>query len=158
MKRNIRILLSILLALVLTGCSRIHDYQNSLYGDDAKIASQGDSYTFRERLGSVKGNTLDLTFSGFYGKQSIWKIDAVEDGSIDLDIKITMKSGKFKLCLVDSKNNVSVITEGAGIKKLPVAILKGRSYLVVVGNNTSGVVNASVINTGSAVVQAVPME
>jgi len=158
MKRNIRIASCILLVLALAGCSRIHAYQKSMYDDNAKIASQGDSYTFRDRIGSVKENILSLTFSGFYGKQSIWRVDAEEDGSVDADIKITMKSGKFKLCLIDNENKVSVITEGVGINKLSVPIKKGRNYLVIVGNNAAGEVRASLQATDGIVVQAVPME
>jgi len=157
-KRNIRILLSLILVLVLAGCARIHAYQKSMYGDNSKIANQGDSYTFRDRIGSVKENNLSLTFNGFYGKQSIWRLDAVEDGSVDLDIKITMKTGMFKLCLINNENKVSLIAEGLSINKLSVPIKKGRSYLVIVGNNADGEVRASLQATDGIVVLAVPME
>lgn len=95
MKNNIQRILYVVLLLTITGCSQIRSYQNSIYNDDVKIANQGDNYTFKDRIGSAITNNLSLTFSGFYGKQTIWGIDAKEIHRIEVDIRIRLRSGKF---------------------------------------------------------------
>jgi len=48
--------------LIFSSCSK------DIYNDDKKIAEQGDSYSYGDKIGSQKSNNdLDLKFSGFSG-------------------------------------------------------------------------------------------
>lgn len=143
MKNCVRLLFCISFILIIAGCSQMNSYQSSLYNDNSKIASQGDSYTFRDRIGSTRSDNLSLTFSGFYGKQTIWRMDAIEIGSINLDVRTILKGGKFKICLVNTNKEVSVIAEGQNSKNVSISIPTGRSALVIIGNNADGEVNIS---------------
>lgn len=143
-------LFSLFLALLvlLTGCISTDSYQRSIYSDNTKILKQGDSYTFSNRVGKADGNTLSLDFKGFYGKQTIWEISAEETCSVKLEINTKINKGKFKICLIDSDNNVSIISEGTREETIHLDILSGKNHIVIVGSNSKGKTNINITSSG----------
>ncbi|HAO61966.1 MAG TPA: hypothetical protein DCQ90_08720 [Erysipelotrichaceae bacterium] len=135
---RIKTILLILLIGLVSGCSQLNSYQAGIYDDDAKIANQGDSYTFANRLGSIKETSLHLEFGGFYGKQTVWTIEANEKGIVWLDVEIKLDGGRFKICLVDANREVTVIAENETDEVIQVEVPQGKNYLVLVGKNAKG--------------------
>jgi hypothetical protein len=154
MKSRIKIIVLILLVGLVSGCSQLNSYQAGIYDDDAKIANQGDSYTFGNRLGSIKETSLHLEFSGFYGKQTVWTIEANENGIVWLDVEIALDSGKFKLCRVDADHRVDVIAEGEIDKVIQAEVTRGKNTFVIVGKNAKGEVEIGILNPSGFTIEA----
>ncbi|MHC1734727.1 MAG: hypothetical protein AB9921_03555 [Erysipelotrichaceae bacterium] len=154
MKSRIKIILLILLIGFVSGCSQLNSYQAGIYDDDAKIANQGDSYTFGNRLGSIKETSLHLEFSGFYGKQTVWTIEANENGIVRLDVEIALDSGKFKLCRVDADHRVDVIAEGEIDKVIQAEVTRGKNTFVIVGKNAKGEIDVKIQNSDDFSIKA----
>jgi|PlaIllAssembly_1097288.scaffolds.fasta_scaffold146281_2 hypothetical protein len=140
------ILLAVLLVLVSTGCSGVSTYQKSIYSDDTKISNSADSYYFGDRIGGIQDNKLSLTFGSFYGKQTIWTLQAEQKSTINLDLEISVEQGQFKVCSVNPDKQVSVISEGADNRNVSFDLPEGKSFIVIVGNNANGRINM-IINT-----------
>ena len=131
----------VMMILMLSGCRYSDPYKLSFYDDNARIAQQGDSYTFSDRLGRTVANELALSFAGFTGKQTIWLIPAGQDCVLKLDLNNEITGGKFKVCLVDPNRQVSVISEGSQTGTINLNILKGENVLTIVGSRASGTVD-----------------
>lgn len=130
----------VLMLLVLSGCRYSDPYRLSFYDDNARIAQQGDSYTFSDRLGRTVANELSLTFTSFTGKQTIWVIPAGQDLSMELDLNNEITGGRFKVCLIDPNHQVSAISEGSQTGTINLNIPKGENVLTIVGSRASGTV------------------
>lgn len=141
MKSRIKIIVLILLMSLVSGCSPLNSYQAGIYDDDAKIANQGDSYTFGNRLGSIKETGLHLEFGGFYGKQTVKEFQIETQRVIKLKITIKLAGGKFKVVLIDADNDVSILAEGEIDGSYDVPVTQGRNAIVIVGKNASGEVS-----------------
>lgn len=146
MKNNILIIYTVLVMLFFAGCSNIDSYQNSIYNDNMKISKQGDSFSFKDRIGTIEDNSLSLTFNAFYGKQTIWQLDSKEHSSIDLDIKVKVTNGKFKICLINNNKEVTVIAEGSKDEIISINVPTGNNYIAILGRNAAGEVNATISN------------
>lgn len=141
---RIIVLLSLLsILLIIIGCTLTDPYKKGVYNDNSKIAREADSYSFANRLGRTLGNRLDIGFSDFYGKQTIWEIVAAEDIVLEMDIKAEI-SGRFKICLVSPSKEVSVISEGSLSEKISFIVPKGTSSVTIVGNDASGQVQITI--------------
>jgi hypothetical protein len=143
---SLTFVIAIILALLLVGCSGSSSYQKSIYNDDTKISSAGDSYYFKDRTGSTKDNGFSLSFSTFFGKQIIWKILTDQGGTLNLKIITDVFSGKFKVCLIDENKQVSVLSEDTHNQSFSLAIPKGESFIAIVGNNANGKIDAIIIS------------
>lgn len=138
--------IAIVLTLLLVGCSGSNSYQKSIYNDDTKISSAGDSYYFKDRIGGAKDNELALTFSTFFGKQTIWKLITDQDSTINFKILVEVYSGKFKVCLISENRQLSVISESTINKNISLNLKKGESFITIVGNNANGKIDAIIIS------------
>lgn len=141
MKSRIKIIVLILFMSLVSGCSPLNSYQAGIYDDDAQIARQGDSYTFGNRLGSIKETGLHLEFGGFYGKQTVKEFQIETQRVIKLKITIKLAGGKFKVVLIDADNDVSILAEGEIDGSYDVPVTQGRNAIVIVGKNASGEVS-----------------
>lgn len=141
MKSRLNIILLILLISLISGCSPLNSYQAGIYDDDAKIARQGDSYTFGNRLGSIKETSLELEFSGFYGKQTVKEFQVETQHVVKLKITIKLTSGKFKVCLIDADDKVTILAEGRSEGTYDVPLKEGRNAIAIVGKNANGEVS-----------------
>ena len=141
MKNRLPVVLPICLLLVVmavSGCSKISAYQKSIYDDDTKIAAKADSYSFVKRTGKFYDDTLSIRFSSFTGKQTLWEMNAKEDGEVSLDYRVTLTSGKFKICFITAEKEVITLTEATRSGTKSLSALKGKSYLSIVGNGADG--------------------
>ncbi len=144
-------LLLLLAAAALSACGSPKVDMQAIYTDDAKIAAQGDSYTYQNRLGSVDtADQLDLEYQGFSGSDTIWSLEVNADSPLEVTCDSRVSSGDFKAVLVTPEKTVEVICEGtqAGEKTFD---LKAGSYaLKLVGRQASGEVKIA-LNPGGAV-------
>ncbi len=139
-RRSANIAVLVLILLVLSGCRYSDPYRLSYYDDDARIAQQGDSYTFSDRLGRTVANELALSFTDFTGKQTIWVIPAGQDLSMELNLNNEITGGRFKVCLIDPNSQISVISEDSQKGIINLNIPKGENVLTIVGSRASGTV------------------
>lgn len=109
MKRKslVLLLLSLLLAVCLTGCTvTAHGY----YDDNAKIIKHMDSHS---TIGSVRNNTADkfsLSASQFDGCVKLKALNIVENAT--LNVSLSLESGRMKLVAIPAgTDNVIVIAE-----------------------------------------------
>lgn len=142
-KKAIIFLSSILLTFSITGCS-ISEYQKSIYKDDSKIASQADSYSFRNRVGSTSSGKSSVKFGTFYGMDTLWTIEATKETSISLDIDVRVDSGDFKVVLINPDNRVIVIAEGQKSGTQELKLQMGKSRIKIVGSNAKGEAKLSI--------------
>jgi len=138
MKKNHLLIILLPIVVLITSCSNFDSYQNSIYNDNVKISKQGDSYSFKDRLGVIEDNNISLTFNNFSGKQTIWEINAEEQSTFDFEVKIKTSKGEFKVCLISENNDVIIVAEGVFDGTIPINIQKGRSYIAIVGRSTDG--------------------
>lgn len=138
--------------LIMSGCTLTDPYQKSVYNDNAKIAREADSYSFASRVGKTEGNKLDINFSDFYGKQTIWQIAAAEDCILETNVQSDV-TGQFKICLVNPDKEVAIISEGTNTEKISLNVPKGANSIAIVGNNASGRVSFTIdVNQKAAIV------
>lgn len=140
--------------LALAACAGRNGYQMSIYNDDAKIAKQGDSYTFANCVGDTDNTGASLEFSGFSGKQTLWEIETDSEGALTLDADVALKSGEFKLCLVDPDGAITVLSEGEAVGEIPVAVAEGVSHIVMVGSSAKGQLEVTILAHESLIVRA----
>ena len=131
-------LLTVLIAVLGTGCSKINSYQKSIYYDAAKISANGDSYSFVSRNGDFINNNYAISFSGFSGKQTIWKLIAQEDTDLLIDCNIEINRGQFKICLISDAKEVTTLAEGSTTKRKTIHLTEGTNYLALVGIDANG--------------------
>lgn len=150
-KRNIFIVLSIVLIVVITGIfatmklvSFAGDYQKSIYNDNTKIISQADSYTFLTNNSNINGNTVTESFNKFTGMVTVYNLKADLESTIKIDFKSTISNGDFKIVLIDPNDNVTDILEQSSSVEQEIAISSGESRIKIVGYNAKGNIDLSV--------------
>ena len=68
MKHYNKLILGIFIVLtimIITSCSSVVNYQNSIFQDENKIVENVDSYTYRSRIGKSRGNKYDVNLLPF---------------------------------------------------------------------------------------------
>ncbi|MCX8074562.1 MAG: hypothetical protein N2749_03145 [Clostridia bacterium] len=125
--------------------SKTNSYQKSIYNDAEKISVIGDSYSFNTRNGNFINDKFSISFKGFSGKQTLWKLAAKEDSMIDISYNVEIKSGKFKICLIDENEGVESIVVGSKVEDAMIDVRKGDNYITIVGNGASGKIDLSII-------------
>lgn len=131
-------LILLLISIFATGCSKINAHQKSIYNNTSKISATGDSYYFVSRTGNFINNDFAISFKGFCGKQTIWKLTAKENSDLLIDCNTEISSGKFKICLINEEKEVSNIVEGNKAEKLTIEIRKGVSFIAIIGSEANG--------------------
>lgn len=124
--------------LSVSGCSRIKRYQHNFYDDPEMISQNGDSYSFAVRIGNLINDQLSVSFEGFTGKQTLWQLTTEKATKLVLDYEITVDDGKFKLCLIDPEQQVTVLVEGAEDTQQTITLKPGVNYLAIVGYDSAG--------------------
>jgi hypothetical protein len=136
MKKGIGVIIVLaIMVSIFAGCTR---YQRHIYNDDSKVAAAADSYSFGSRIGNTYDDKTKFKFSRFYGTETLWTVDAKEEGTITLEIKADVENGKFKAVLISPDKEVSTIFEGSKEEKLEVKVPKGKSRIKVVGDGAKG--------------------
>ena len=68
MKSYNKLVLGILVMLAIminAGCSSVVSHQDSIFDNDSKIIAQGDSHTYKSRLGNTTDKETEIKFNSF---------------------------------------------------------------------------------------------
>ncbi len=107
--RNIGILL-LSMGVLLTGCSGISDMV-AVYDNEARIASQSNSYNKVNYRQSEKNNTITVVCETFEGMDTLWDYDAEGTESFDFAYDLKSESGKAKLVLIRPDGSLETLVE-----------------------------------------------
>ena len=120
----------IILATMLVGCN-LAPSSKDIYDKDDQIVLQGDSYTYKVRVGNIFDHQADIEFKNFTGAETIFKIN---QGSIlKVDLSKEISSGRFKVVLIDDENEITELEDEMEIE------LTNLIYRIkIVGDNASG--------------------
>ena len=144
--------LFLLFVITMTGCAAGEDKLN-LFDDDTRIAQEGDSYTFVNRVGldgSYSANQVNFKYGGFSGIQTIWMLDVNEDTAVTIDVNSRVESGEFKAVLVTPTKRVKTVISGDQQVLKSLSLIPGKYAFKVAGHNANGQVKIS-IQPGQAV-------
>lgn len=83
--------------IIVTGCNYINNTQNKIYNNDNTQLQQGDSYTFKDKLGEIEDEKVNINFTDFTGLYSIWDVTTSLEQTLSLSIKGNIKRGDFKI-------------------------------------------------------------
>lgn len=110
-----------------------------IYDDNSAIIKVADSYTYVNKSGTSKKNETSLTFE-LTGMETLWKINAEKEGSIDIDYTSSINDGQLKLVLIKPDDSIDIIFEQSdtGIKSFKVQ--KGLNRIKIVGRQAKGTV------------------
>lgn len=143
----------LVLALAFSGCSGADLDKQAIYGDDVKIAAEGDSYTFTNRVGSADDDAkLDLAYDGFSGSNSIWTVDFAEFGTLTVEYESNVTRGDFKVVLVGPETQVITLFEGTELSGTTADLTAGKYTIKLVGREASGTVKMTLEVAGNATV------
>lgn len=142
--KNSVIAICLLMVIVLLGCSNINSSQKNMYENIDKILSQGDSYTYKERIVNLNKNSLLLEFSGFYGKETIWEFEGEDGDTIDFTFKCSLAKEQFKVYLVYPDNEVDILLEGESEGDVTLELKEGSNRIIIVGTNAKGSLNMTI--------------
>lgn len=146
MKRDIRVFLIILVltAMAMTGCTSGSRYQKSVFNDDDKIINGEDSYTYKKRIGNMVKDKIDMKFGIFTGIETVNKIKAEKDGELLFTFQSKINEGDFKVVLITPDDEIINILEGTseGTKTIP--IKKGVNRIRLVGREAKGKVKIEI--------------
>ncbi|KOA18849.1 hypothetical protein CLHOM_27880 [Clostridium homopropionicum DSM 5847] len=130
-----------LIIVIGSGCGVSQDKKN-IYSNNDIIAQEADSFSFGTR--SDTGNSKDevnIKYSGFYGADTIWIIEAEENQEIILKYNSNVKSGDFKLVLINPKKEIENILVGTQQGDKTIKLTKGKYVIKIVGRNAKGEIN-----------------
>jgi len=124
--------------LLTSGCN-YPLFDSTLFSDDAWIASDGDSYRYYRLTQTADSTRAQLSFSGFYGKHSVWSIEATGETTIMLDLDISADlRGRYKVCFVAADKQVLSLESQPGRSSHALELAAGKHYIVLVGDAASG--------------------
>ncbi len=129
------VFLLLIFASMLLGCGMD---KGNVYDSDKEIAKEGDSYTFVGRSGNESKNRIDVSFRKFAGVQTLWLIEAKEDGVIELDYDNEITKGDFKLVVVTPEGEVDNVAEQTNKGSYKVTTSKGKYRIKIVGRTATG--------------------
>jgi len=114
--------------------------KTSIYANPAKIAAAGDSYTFADRQGAAEATGGTLSYRGFSGMNTLWRIDhpAEASGKLAVDCKLKTSKGKSKLVYIAPDGKVQVLAEDNYEGKIDLTVAKGAGRIKLVGQNAKG--------------------
>ncbi len=117
----------------MTACGKV-----SYDGQDF-LTSSVDSYSYYRCIDTESTNTtLNREFDRFNGKDTIWKLDALEDAQVSIDISATVTDGRFKILLIAPDKSITTLLEGEGTVQLEAELKEGTSRIILVGEESEG--------------------
>lgn len=130
----------VMLAVAMAVCSCVFpEHDPELFNDDGWIAREGDTYSYVHRTMRGSGSGLELAFSGFYGKHSLWSIESSSEASISVATTVGGGlRGLFKVCLISPDKTVRVLATGAGSSSQAIELQDGTSGIAVIGYGATG--------------------
>lgn len=135
--RKVRLLTIFIICAMLTGCN--NDFAERQYDSNAKIAESEDRYAKSGSVLNRYDDRVDMTVEKFDGRQTVWSKEYSENQDVEIELTLTLVSGKVKLVHIDDDGNVSTIVEctsDSGIEQkttYTVSMKDGRNRLKIVG-------------------------
>lgn len=140
--------IGIFLLIFLVIIFKFNSCEKNVYNDDKKIAEQGDSYSYGDKIGSQNSNNdLDLKFRDFSGYDTILILKVSEDSSITLNYDLNIKSGDFKLVMVSTDKHIENILEESATGNKNIELKKGEYRFKIVGKSAKGQIKISFNDT-----------
>lgn len=136
MKKLLPVLL-LCLSLFLCGCS--NEYAQKEYNADDKIANQGDRYSKERSIFNPTEGGYSLEVGKFDGRETLWDQKYDEGKDIEIQMKLTLTSGKAKIVSIDDEDHVTTILEctpdtvESDYVTKTVSLTKGRNRIKIVG-------------------------
>lgn len=139
-----------LLISIVCGCGLSNQDKNmndkeNLYDDNDKIAQEDNNYTYLTCASNRKDNDIEIKYSGFSGADTIYRIEAKEDTEITFNYDSTVDKGKFKVVLINPKNEVETILGGTSKDSKTIKLTKGNYSFKNIGANAEGKIEISII-------------
>jgi len=138
MKTSKAITLTVILITALGGCV-MNKYDADLFTDPAWIAREGDTYSYIR--GHIERKPLELTldFTGFYGKHTVWMVEAGETSFLTARINLEDNlKGLYKVCLITPDKQVLTLISEPGNYHLTIPLAPGKQFITLVGYQASG--------------------
>ncbi len=133
------------MCLLIGGCSsKPASAKTSIYNDSAKIAEEGDSYTFTDKQGNVDSDGGDMSYKGFSGMITLWSVDnpSTEEGTLTISWKLITAKGQGKLVYLSPDGTTQVLAEGDSDGELQLKIPAGTGRIKLVGQTAKGSLSA----------------
>lgn len=97
--------------LLLAGCSNPHEYQESIFGDDSKLADQADSFTYQKQVLTQQDNQINHQFTRFSGMRTLERISAKAGDTLTITYTASVTRGKLKGILITPSGEVIPLWE-----------------------------------------------
>lgn len=151
MNKNVSILILLCTVVLLVSCSSCNlvGYDPSLLDDTQKMLAQGDSYTYKHRLGGKNDETsYVLTFQRMYGTDTFFIVRSCQDATLQLTVASSVDTAKYKVVLIDdTEREITTLVAGSQEKEHTLSLVANGVYRIkAVGYKASGKV---VIGWGS---------
>ncbi|MBU1142425.1 MAG: hypothetical protein KKH92_02135 [Firmicutes bacterium] len=122
--------------LILSGCVYVAD-SKKIYDDNEKIVTEGDTYTFIDRIGDVLEDEASLEVKGFYGTETIYTFENIEE--ITITITQDVNKGRFKVVLINPQNEITVLNGTSTI-----TMSDGKYRIKIVGENAFATIDITI--------------
>ncbi|MDU4698268.1 MULTISPECIES: hypothetical protein [Paenibacillus] len=145
---GLRLLLGVLCAglliSVLSGCSMASERQKQLYDNEAELAQEGDTFTYVKRASAINNAVTTISFSTFYGMETIWYIHASAEGKVTFLHQQEIDSGRFKMVAIAPDSQVTTLAEGSSEGQMELKVNPGTYRIKFVGNDAKGRVKTEI--------------
>ncbi len=133
-------LLVLALSGFLTACS-VGEKQRALYDDEGQFVKTGDSYSFFRKNGEIDERQMALSCQRFYGMQTVWEVNAEEEGLLKVNYDCQLKRGKLKVVVITPELDVMHLFEQCGKGSREITLSEGKYVVRIVGKNANGKVS-----------------
>ncbi len=94
---------------LITGCAA--NPMVAVYDNDQKIASDTNTYNLDKVDQTTEDGHFTASVEKMEGMDTIWVLDAEKDTTLDVTYTLNVFSGKVKLVLINSKDEIAIIAE-----------------------------------------------
>ncbi|MDI9216471.1 MULTISPECIES: hypothetical protein [Clostridium] len=115
----------------------LENNEKCIYNDNSKIVLINDNYSYLDKKGINENSNTDIYFK-FTGMDTIWQVISNHDAEIHIKYNSNIESGKFKVVLIDSDNNITNILEQSQLGDSTYSVKKGINRIKIVGSRTTG--------------------
>lgn len=126
-----------LACVLLSGCS--NNFARAQYNANDIIAENSNRYAKVLSVLNSLDDSVTFTAAKFDGRETVWSENYSEDTDVEIQITLSIDTGKVKLVHIDSDDNVTVIAECTPESSIEnastytVNMKKGRNRFKVVG-------------------------
>lgn len=150
--KNTLIYIFLVILAISIGTSCNHYQKKDIFDNNSRIVREGDSYSYKDRIGEIDSSSMDLDISGFYGCDTIWYIESNGDNSISLDYNVELIKGRLKLVIISPENKIIKSINKTG--SYDINLIEGTSRVKIVGDNAKGTINTSIKYENNIVIKS----